>query len=229
MTDRAPSPPLASRRVLGGSRCRPRAVVALAVATSLLLGACGDDPDDVEVSAPTDTSTSTTAAGGSDTTGGTSTTTTTAPFDGTTGPVEASYEGTEIAHLTDVRVGHHEGFDRVVFEFRTESVPGYRISYVEPPIREDGSGNEVEVDGRHFVEVRMNPASAYDLEADEPVYEGPQSFTAAETGTVVIAEVTDVGDFEAYLTWAVGLRSEVPFRVTALEGPARLVIDFQVA
>jgi hypothetical protein len=29
------------------------------------------------------------------------------------------------------------------------------------------------------------------------------------------------------LSWVVGLRANVPFRVLALEGPPRLVIDFQ--
>ena len=44
------------------------------------------------------------------------------------------------------------------------------------------------------------------------------------------AEVTEVkaaGDYEAVLTWVVGLRAKVPFRVLVLDGPPRLVIDFQ--
>jgi hypothetical protein len=37
------------------------------------------------------------------------------------------------------------------------------------------------------------------------------------------------GDFGDYLTWVLGLRHKVPFLVTRLDGPARLVIDFQHA
>ena len=48
-----------------------------------------------------------------------------------------------IALLERVAVGRHEGYDRVVFQFRGEGLPGYRVEYVEPPLKEDGSGNPV--------------------------------------------------------------------------------------
>jgi len=40
-------------------------------------------------------------------------------------------------------------------------------------------------------------------------------------------EATAAGDYEAVLTWVVGLRAKVPFRVLVLDGPPRLVVDFQ--
>jgi hypothetical protein len=36
-----------------------------------------------------------------------------------------------------------------------------------------------------------------------------------------------VGGFEGVLTWAVGLQDPVDFRVTTLQSPPRLVIDFR--
>jgi hypothetical protein len=45
--------------------------------------------------------------------------------------------------------------------------------------------------------------------------------------TTVVTEVKAAGDFEAVLTWVVGLRYRVPFRVSVLDGPPRIVIDFQ--
>jgi hypothetical protein len=39
----------------------------------------------------------------------------------------------------------------------------------------------------------------------------------------VEAELT--GDFEAVLTWALGVNQEADFRVLTLDGPPRLVVD----
>jgi hypothetical protein len=144
-----------------------------------------------------------------------------------TEPVVSEAESASTALLERVALGRHEGYDRVVFEFRNV-VPGYRVEYVEPPLREDGSGNRVEVEGSAFVVVRMEPASGFDLEVPEGelVYKGPRRLSGADAGTSVVREVVRTGDFEAVLTWAVGLGDRVDFRVTRLDGPPRLVVDF---
>ena len=134
----------------------------------------------------------------------------------------------ETALLTRVALGRHEGFDRIVFEF-TNAVPGYRVEYVRPPLREDGSGNEVTLEGDAFVQVRMEPASGFDLNTGEGVlvYEGPRRLSGADAGTSVIREAVRTGDFEAALTWVVGLSDRVDFRVLPLTNPPRLVVDFR--
>ena len=137
--------------------------------------------------------------------------------------------GTSTANATSllerVAVGHHEGYDRVVFQFRSEGLPGYRVEYVQPPLKEDGSGNPVDVAGNAFVLVRMEPASGFDLNTGEGelVYKGPRRLP----GTGVTKEVVRTGDFEAVLSWAIGLEAKVPFRVTTAASPARLIVDFR--
>jgi hypothetical protein len=42
-----------------------------------------------------------------------------------------------------------------------------------------------------------------------------------------VREVVRTGDFEAVLSWAVGLDDRVDFRVLTLDGPPRLVVDFR--
>jgi hypothetical protein len=164
--------------------------------------------------------------------GSTTTTTETGgidPLEGAgTEPVVGEASGSVTALLERVAVGRHEGFDRVVFEFRN-AVPGYRVEYVDPPLREDGSGNVVEVDGSAFVVVRMEPASGFDLSVPEGelVYKGPRRMSGSDAGTSVVRELVRTGDFEAVLTWAIGLSDRVDFRVTRLEGPPRLVVDFR--
>jgi len=168
---------------------------------------------------------------GSDDEAVSTTATTTAPtttegsFEGSTGTVTAPAEIAETALLERVAVAGHGGYDRVVFQFR-KGLPGYRVQYVEPPLREDGSGNVVNLDGNVFVVVRMEPASGFDLSVPEGelIYTGPRRI--AGRGTSVVREIARTGDFEAVLAWAVGLEARVPFRVLTLDEPARIVVDF---
>ena len=131
------------------------------------------------------------------------------------------------ALLDRVAVGRHAGYDRVVFQFRDAGLPGYRVEYVQPPLQEDGSGNPVDVAGNAFVVVRMEPASGFDLSSGEGelVYNGPKRLPGAS----VVKEVVRTGDFEAALSWAVGLEGKVPFRVTTADSPSRLIVDFRSA
>ena len=66
--------------------------------------------------------------------------------DASTTPVEGAANSTDTALLERVAVGRHEGYDRVVFQF-TNTLPGYKVEYVQPPLKEDGSGNPVEIKG----------------------------------------------------------------------------------
>lgn len=133
------------------------------------------------------------------------------------------------ALLERVAVGHHEGYDRVVFEFRDEGLPGYRVEYMPPPLKEDGSGDPVDVAGNAFVVVRMEPASGFDLNSGEGelVYKGPKRIEGSSAGGTVVEEVVRTGDFEAVLSWAIGLESKADFRVTTAASPARLIVDFR--
>jgi hypothetical protein len=142
-------------------------------------------------------------------------------------PVEAPSETLETALLTRVAAGRNEGFDRVVFEFRND-LPGYRIEYVEGPLSEDGSGNPVALEGSAYLVVRMEPASGFDLSVPEGalVYMGPRRIQGSDFGTATVRELVRTGDFEAVLTWAIGVNGRTPFRVLTLQEPSRLVIDF---
>ncbi|MGY1840457.1 MULTISPECIES: AMIN-like domain-containing (lipo)protein [unclassified Modestobacter] len=125
-----------------------------------------------------------------------------------------------------MRSARHDGFDRVVLEFAGGAAPGYRVSYVEPPITADGSGAEIPVPGAAFLEVRATPASGVDLSGAEPreTYPGPDRVAPAGGGGVV-TEVVQTGDFEGQLAWTIGLQERVPFGVAVLEEPTRLVVD----
>lgn len=142
-----------------------------------------------------------------------------------TAPVTVAATSTETALLTDVRAARHEGYDRVVFEFRNV-LPGYDVRYVDRPVRQDASGNVVRVEGAHVLRVRMENALDADLtkEAAPLTYTGPQRFSP---GTATVVELVRTGGFEAVLTWAIGLADRVDFRILALTMPPRLVVDLR--
>ncbi|MGZ4397420.1 MAG: AMIN-like domain-containing (lipo)protein, partial [Gaiellaceae bacterium] len=168
-------------------------------------------------SSATETTGPTTTSDGIDTLAGAST----GPVDG-----QAQIQGTALLERVDL--ARHEGYDRVVFQFRN-GLPGYRVAYAEAPLHEDGSGKPVPVAGNYFVVVRMEPASGFDLGTGDGklVYTGPRRLAGSGAGTSEVSEIVRTGDFEAVLTWAVGLVDRVDFRVTTLSDPARLVVDFR--
>jgi hypothetical protein len=194
----------------------------LAAVAAVALSGCSDSDEDAE---PATTSAGTTTSSG--TTGTTGTGTGSALPGASTRPVSGESAVSETALLERVAVGRNDGFDRVVFQFRN-GVPGYRVEYVQTPISEDGSGNRIEVEGNAFVIVRMEPASGFDLSVAEGelVYKGPRRLSGKDAGTSTIEEVVRNGDFEAVLSWAIGLDERVPFRVLVLDSPSRLVVDF---
>jgi hypothetical protein len=131
--------------------------------------------------------------------------------------------------LSDVRVGVHDCYERVTFEFkpqRGEAVGpvAWKAAYEPGPITQDGSGKTVPVKGNAYLVLRFT-ASGVDLsQANAPeTYSGPASLEAA--GATRIQQVRRTGDFEAVLTWVIGLDKKRPFKVSTQDSPIRVVVD----
>ena len=124
--------------------------------------------------------------------------------------------------LVDVRAGRHPGFDRVVFEFRG-AVPEHQVRYVDQLV-EDGSGNPVSVAGNADLEVVFQGANAHKADGTPSV--GPRRFSP---GLTAVKEVAQTGDFEAVVSYGIGLDRRRPLTVSTLSGPSRLVIDVSTA
>lgn len=127
-----------------------------------------------------------------------------------------------VALLKEVRAEQHTAFDRIVFEFQGDTLPGYDVRFVSPPLTYDPSGEEMQIDGTAFLVVRMEPAAGHDPDTGVETYTGP---TELKPGLPSLLEAERMGDFEGVLTWALGLPKESAYRVTGLDSPARLVID----
>ena len=140
---------------------------------------------------------------------------------GATEPVESPATGQ--VFLTDARIGAHEGFDRVVWEYAGDGTPGWRVGYTDDP-RRQGSGHVVDLPGDATLEVLLlGVGYPMDGPAGFEPYEGPQRLASADT--TVVTEVEVGGSFEAQQDGFVGVTSERPFRVTLLEDPTRVVLD----
>jgi hypothetical protein len=129
---------------------------------------------------------------------------------------------TDRAQITDVRVGTHDGYDRVVFEFDS-GLPDAVIEGVLAPFYADASGLEIEVTGSAFLKVRMHGASKVSPEG-AVTYGGSTNF---EPEFDRLLQLLEGGDFEAESTWYLGLDGGSCFRVLTLSDPSRLVIDIE--
>lgn len=124
------------------------------------------------------------------------------------------------AQLTDVRVGTHDGYDRIVFEY-DDGLPELEVTRATPPLLEDGSGFEMDVAGASFLQIVLRGGTKQ-TEAGGSSYTGPTEFTPQFDQLV---ELEEGGDFEAVNTWYAGLAGDACLRGFTLSDPPRIVID----
>ena len=126
------------------------------------------------------------------------------------------------ATLRAVRTARHTGYDRIVFDFGTDPIPGYHIEYIDRPVRQCGSGDTVPLLGDAWLQVRMEPAYAH-TDAGQPTIQDRARVPDLPT----LLELKLVCDFEAQVEWVGGVRSPAGYRVLELSAPARLVVDLR--
>lgn len=128
----------------------------------------------------------------------------------------------ETSTLVAIRAAHHAEatpkYDRVVFEF-TDALPLLNIEYVQKMI-EDGSGAPVAIAGAAILAVRFSPARAH---SDSGQSTAPGRI---KTKMPVVKEIVSSGDFEAVVTYGIGVARKTQTRISTMESPHRLVIDF---
>lgn len=129
---------------------------------------------------------------------------------------------TQRAQITDVRVGTHDGYDRVVFEFAS-GLPDAVIEGVLPPLYADPSGLEMDVAGTAFLKMTMHGGTKVSPQGGI-TYTGSTNFAP---GFDRLVQLIEGGDYEAVSTWYLGLNGAGCYRVLTLTGPSRLVIDIE--
>lgn len=202
--------------MLAGTACardaRTPAAARDSVAASTPASAPAAVPDTPPATARQDTTTGSAADSGE--------------FRGSTDAVAAKGNAPEVTVLNAVRGARHPTFERIVFEFRANVVPGYSVAYASSAPTQCGSGEVMKVAGGAHLEVRFSPAQAH-----APVGEDERSTLPARSIALnypAVRELTVSCDFEAVLSWVVGVDAQRPFRVMRLRDPARVVLDIAV-
>ncbi len=139
-----------------------------------------------------------------------------------TGPVTVTHSNPvpPVPLLVGIRSAAHPdaGFDRIVFDF-SGPLPGYAIRYVDE-VRADPSDLPVSMPGRRYLLVVFTVAQAHS-EAGEPSV-SPKSATLDYP---MLRGFVIVGDFEGYVSVALGVDDVVGYRVGELASPNRIYID----
>lgn len=124
------------------------------------------------------------------------------------------------ATVYDIRVAHHDGYDRLVLGFPTaNTMPQYQLTrQASATFVRDASGQPVALDGSAGIRAVLRnaditPGAPSDLKPELPA----------------IREVAQTGNFERVVSYGVGLATPACFRVLELTGPTRLVIDVKTA
>jgi hypothetical protein len=123
--------------------------------------------------------------------------------------------------LTAIRAAHHPGFDRLVFQFRGRVPAQRKATYVKHVVA-DGSGLPVRIVGDAKLLVRFSPANGHNNQGT--ITYGPARRTYALPGVI---QVVNAGDFEAVLSFGVGVSRQAPFHMFTLTNPSRVVIDLK--
>ena len=125
--------------------------------------------------------------------------------------------------LTDVSLGAHDGFDRIVFELAGEGEAGWRVGYVDQP-EAQGSGAPVPVPGAAALEITLtNMALPGDAPDGVDPWEGRDQQTVP--GAAVLDTLVEDTLFEGRHTFFAGLDARRPFAVGLLNSPQRIVVD----
>ena len=143
-------------------------------------------------------------------------------FEGTTGVTEKKRGARPPVILRAVRAAKHDNYDRVVFEFAGNGLPGYRIAYLDKPARNCGAGEVVSVGGNGSMFIQILPANAH-----TPTGEATISERERQLNLPVMKEMKLICDFEADVQWVLGVTSPNRYRVLELLNPSRLVVDIK--
>jgi len=126
------------------------------------------------------------------------------------------------AQITDLTLGAHDSYDRIVFDFAA-GIPEYTVEKAVPPLTQDPSGLPMQVQGSSFLRIVLHGGTVQ-LPAGGQSYGGATSFTPH---FAKLSDLQSAGDFEAVASWYAGMSGDACVRVFTVSAPNRLVIALQ--
>lgn len=209
--------------VIDSRRLAALSTVLLAAALLSACGGGGDTSAGSSTRAPSSSAAATTTVSPSSSTPGADGHDSghTPPFPANTRPDTGEPSAGAAITVTDVRIGHQDGFDRVVFQVAGHGTPGWDVRYVDKAVGQ-ARGDDIPVMGNAILQVTIRGAGL-PTETGIAEYDGSQPLRPHETDEVT--EVVWNGTFEGTSVAFVGTTERTPFRVYLLEQPARVVLD----
>ncbi len=118
--------------------------------------------------------------------------------------------------VTDIRVGHHDSFERVVFDFEGTGKPGWFIDYIDHAVH-PVSGEPLSVKGQAYLVVNIDGVKPGERAPGLSMFDDDAN----------IPEIYDAGITGSRHHFVIGLREQAPFSVEVLSDPMRLVVDIR--
>lgn len=137
-------------------------------------------------------------------------------------PKQAEESAGAALTVTDIRIGRHDGFDRVEYLLDGTGTPGWNVRYIDRAVQ-DGSGADLDIVGRSILEVRIT-GSAYPFDSGAAPYSGPDPATDPTAPAITGVYRTTV--YEGVTQSFIGADADRPaFSVATGSDPTRLVVD----
>ncbi len=142
-------------------------------------------------------------------------------FTGTTQRTRKTRAANHVVQVNSVDTGGCPTFDRVVFDFDGLRLPPvYTIEYVNGPVSQCGSGENVPIRGNAKLKITFDTAQAH-TEAGQPtITNRDQHLNYPNLKHLVV-----ICDFEGKVQIVLGLKAKTPYRAVELLNDSKLVID----
>jgi hypothetical protein len=143
-----------------------------------------------------------------------------ATFTGTLNPSHQGHAATHVVLMQRAETACCNGFDRIVLTFEGFHHPTWKGRYVQSPIQQCASGNNIAVAGNAFLQISMDTAQAHTDAGQPTITDHDRHLDCRNVKQLVLT-----CDFEAKVGFVIGLNAKKPYRIVELQNPTRLVID----
>ena len=138
-----------------------------------------------------------------------------ANFTGTLGTIHQGHAANHVNEIKSVQSACCKNFDRLVFAVDGIHQPTYTVQYAQPPFTDCGSGNTHSVPGNAWLTIKMTPAQGHG--AGQATLPRETSYRCAN-----LRHLSITCDFEADLTFVIGLNAKKPFCTRCLQDSHRI-------
>jgi hypothetical protein len=121
--------------------------------------------------------------------------------------------------LVQVTASHHPGYDELAFQFRG-GVPAKASARYVSQVIADPSGLPVHVAGSALLRVTFSPAAGHNAQGQATYGAAQRTYALPE-----LIQVVRAGDFEAVLSFGVGVARNAPFHLYTLARAGQVVLD----